>query len=290
MDESEFRIGISGWTYAPWRGVFYPKGLTQKSELEYASRQLNSIEINGTFYSLQRPASFRKWYDATPDDFVFSLKGPKFLTHMKRLKDIRLPMANFFASGPLLLGKKLGPILWQFPPSYKFNAEVLEGFLQLLPRTSAAASEYAHEHNMADESWIWTEAIAKTKLQYAFEVRHESFMVPEFMELLRKYKAAFVFADTAGKWPFAEDLTGDFVYARLHGSKELYASGYTPEELDRWAARIKLWTKGEQPNDARTVLSPAAKTSKKKSVHIYFDNDIKVHAPYDAIQLAERLK
>jgi len=289
MTSEQFRIGISGWTYAPWREVFYPKGLAQKRELEYASRQLNSIEINGTFYSLQRPASFRKWYDAVPDHFVFSLKGPKFLTHMKRLKDIRLPMANFFASGPLLLGKKLGPILWQFPPSYKFNAERLEEFLQLLPRTSTAASEYAHEHDMKDESWIWTEAVAKTKLQYAFEVRNDSFMVPEFFEMLRAYNAAFVFADTAGKWPYAEDLTGDIIYIRLHGSKELYASGYTPKELDRWAARIKLWTRGHQPDDAVTVLDRNLKTSKKKNVYVYFDNDVKVHAPFDAINLAERL-
>lgn len=289
MTGKRFRIGISGWTYAPWRGVFYPKGLAQKRELEYASRQLNSIEINGTFYSLQRPASFRKWYDAVPDDFVFSLKGPKFLTHMKRLKNIRQPMANFFASGPLLLGKKLGPILWQFPPSYKFNAGALEEFLQILPRTSADASIYAHEHDMTDKSWIWTEAVAKTKLEYAFEVRNESFMVPEFIALLRKYKAALVFADTAGKWPYAEDLTSDLIYCRLHGSKELYASGYTDEELDRWASRIRLWTHGDQPDDAKTITKASAKTSKKKGVHVYFDNDIKVHAPFDAKRLAEKL-
>ena len=287
---SEMRIGISGWRYEPWRGVFYPKGLQQRRELEYGSRQMNSIEINGTFYSLQRPASFKKWHDETPDDFLFSVKGPKYLTHMKKLLDVEQPLANFFASGVLLLGKKLGPILWQFPPWWPYDRDRLKEFLKMLPRTSIKASELAHEHNLTKENWIWTETIAKTKIRHAFEPRHPSFFVPDFVELLRKHNAALVFADTAGKWPYFEDLTADFIYCRLHGSKELYASGYTNEELDRWAARIRKWKMGKQPRDARLVTKEKFKGGESRDVYVYFDNDIKVHAPFDAIKLAEKLK
>ena len=219
MRKSELRIGISGWTYAPWRGVFYPKGLVQKRELEYASRQMNSIEINGTFYSLQRPESFKKWAAETPDDFLFSVKGPKYITHMKKLTDVWQPLANFFASGLLLLGKKLGPILWQFPPWLGFGYDRFADFIDILPRTSAEASALANEHNLRQKNWIWTEAVDETKLQYAFEIRHERFMDPDFIHLLRKNGIALVFADSAGKFPFAEDVTSDLIYIRLHGQR-----------------------------------------------------------------------
>ena len=283
------RIGISGWRYEPWRGVFYPKGLQQRRELEYASRQMNSIEINGTFYSLQRPASFRKWYDDTPDDFIFAVKGPKYLTHMKKLNEIRQPLANFFASGVLLLGKKLGPILWQFPPWWPYDHERLAEFLKMLPRSSTTASEFAQEHNLKKQDWIWTDAIAKTNIRYAFEPRHESFFTKDFVKLLRKYNAALVFADTAGKWPYYEDLTSDLIYCRLHGAKELYASGYTDEELDRWAKRIGKWKAGRQPRDAQLLAKHDYKPGKPRDVYVYFDNDIKVHAPFNAIDLAREL-
>jgi uncharacterized protein YecE (DUF72 family) len=286
---SQFRIGISGWTYAPWRGVFYPKGLVQKKELEYASRQLNSIEINGTFYSLQKPASYRKWVDETPDDFIFSVKGPKYITHMKKLIDVQTPLANFFASGVLLLGKKFGPILWQFPPWWHYDEEKLEQFLEMLPRTTEKAAELASDHTLKNKDGFWTEAVTNKKLQYAFEPRHQSFFTESFIRLLRKHNAALVFADSAGKWPFAEDLTADIVYIRLHGSKELYASGYTDEELDRWAERIKLWTKGKEPEDATLISAKESKPKNERDIYVYFDNDIKVHAPFDAIHLAERL-
>jgi uncharacterized protein YecE (DUF72 family) len=209
---SDVRIGISGWRYEPWRGVFYPDGLQQRRELEFASREMNSIEINGTFYSLQRPASFQKWHDETPDDFLFSVKGPKYLTHMKKLIDIEQPLENFFASGILLLGKKLGPILWQFPAWFQYDHGRLATFLKILPRTSAKASELAHEHTLTKENWTFTDAIAKTKIRYAFDPRHPSFFCEDFVKLLRKHNAALVFADTAGKWPYAEDLTGNLVY------------------------------------------------------------------------------
>ncbi len=286
---TERRIGISGWTYANWRGDFYPKGLVQKRELEHASRRMNSVEINGTFYSLQRPSSYRKWHDATPDDFVFALKGSKYITHRKSLKDIRQPLANFFASGLLVLGRKLGPILWQFPPWFRFDREKLETFLELLPKTSYAAAELALEHNLTRKDWIWLEPAAKTKLRYAFEVRHHSFMTREFVSLLRRYNAALCFADTAGRWPYAEDLTSDIVYIRLHGAEELYTSGYTEQQLQWWAERIRLWSKGEQPKDANLVSKSTYRVGKSRSVYVYFDNDIEVHAPYDSIRLAKIL-
>ena len=282
------RIGISGWNYKFWRGEFYPKGLVQKHELEYASRQMNSIEINGTFYSLQRPASYQKWHDETPDDFVFAVKGPMYITHRKRLKDVRQPLANFLASGVLRLGKKLGPILWQLPPWLPYDRERMSAFLKILPRTSRAASKLALEHNLKKEDWIDTEAIAKTSIRYAFEPRHESFFCEDFVDLLHKNKVALVFADTAGKWPYAEDLTSDLVYIRLHGSKELYASGYDDDELDRWASRIKKWRVGLQPSDAVRISKKNYLPRVKRDVYAYFDNDIKVHAPFDAINLAAR--
>ena len=287
---SECRIGISGWRYEPWRGVFYPKGLQQRRELEYASRQINSIEINGTFYSLQRPASFKTWHDETPDDFVFAVKGPKYLTHMKKLNVIRQPLANFFASGVLLLGKKLGPILWQFPPWWPYDHKRLSDFLRLLPRTSKKASRFAMEHNLKKDDWIWLDVVANTKIRYAFEPRHPSFFTEDFVDLLRKHNAALVFADTAGKWPYFEDLTADFIYCRLHGAKELYASGYTDEELDRWTRRINKWKAGRQPRDAKLLSPERYEQNKKRDVFVYFDNDIKVHAPFDAISLANKLK
>ena len=287
---SQTRIGISGWAYDFWRGEFYPKGLLQRRELEYASRQMNSIEINGSFYSLQRPASYQKWHDQTPEDFVFAVKGGMYLTHRKRLVDIRQPLANFFASGVLLLGKKLGPILWQLPPWLPYDRSRMSEFLRMLPRTSTAASKLAREHDLKKKDWISADAVAKTKIRYAFEPRHQSFFTEDFIELLRKHNAALVLADTAGKFPYAEDMTADFIYIRLHGSEELYASGYSKEELDRWASRIKKWRAGVQPSDAAKISKNSYKPREPRDVYVYFDNDIKVHAPFDAISLASRFE
>ncbi|MBC7898969.1 MAG: DUF72 domain-containing protein [Saprospiraceae bacterium] len=285
---SELRIGISGWTYEPWRGVFYPKGLVQRRELEYASRQLNSIEINGTFYSLQRPKSFRKWHDETPDDFLFAVKGSKYLTHRKALKDVRQPLANFFASGVLLLGKKLGPILWQTPAWLQYDRERMSTFLKMLPRTSTAASKLAGEHNLKNNDWVETQTIAKTLIRYAFEPRHESFFCEDFVQLLRKHNAALVFANAAGEFPYTEDLTTDFVYIRLHGSEELYSGGYTDDELDRWAKRIKSWRSGAEPRDAKRITKKMIGDKTHRDAYVYFDNSIASDAPLDAIKLASR--
>ena len=200
-----------------------------------------------------------------------------------------MPLANFFASGLLLLGKKLGPILWQFPPWYQFNPERIESFLELLPRTAKEASKLATENTIKSSKKTSTELVNNTKLTYAFEARHESFFSEEFVKLLRKHNAALAFADTAGKFGYAEDLTADLVYIRLHGSTELYSSGYSDKELDEWARKIRSWRKGSDPRGAKKITSKKYKPGTPRDVYVYFDNDMKSHAPYDAIHLAERL-
>ena len=286
---SQARIGISGWTYPPWRGVFYPKKLPQNQELNYASRMLGSIEINGTFYSLQRPGSFAAWYDATPDDFVFSVKGGRFITHVKRLMNVEQPLANFWASGVLGLEEKLGPILWQLPPNFVFDAGKLEAFFKLLPRDTSEVAKLARHHDPKLKGRVLTTAAVKMPMRYAIEVRHESFKSAEFIAILRQHKIALVIADTAGNWPYGEDLTADFVYLRLHGDQALYASGYTPIALDRWAERIALWRVGKQPGDAHLWSDKKAPVRKSRDLFCYFDNDVKVKSPFDAMSLAKRL-
>jgi uncharacterized protein YecE (DUF72 family) len=282
-------IGISGWRYPPWRGVFYPEGLAQHRELEYASRQLPTIEINGSFYSLQRPVSYAAWYEATPPGFMFSVKGNRFLTHILRLRDIDGPLANVLASGVFELHEKLGPFLWQFPPNFQFDPERMEHFLSLLPHDTDAALTQARHYEPRMEGKVSLDAGNKRKLRHAVEIRHESFVDEAFVALLRKYKVAMVVADTAGKWPDYEDVTADFMYLRLHGDKELYASGYSEEALERWADRIRAWTRGKQPTDARLISSKAPPRRASRDLFCYFDNDIKVHAPFDARRLIEKL-
>jgi uncharacterized protein YecE (DUF72 family) len=280
---------MSGWTYAPWRGVFYPKGTAQKRELEYASRQVNSIEINGTFYSLQRPSAFAAWFDATPDNFVFSVKGPRFITHMRRLRDVKTPLANFLASGLLALKQKLGPILWQLPANFGFDADKLKAFFDLLPRDTDAAAKLAQGHDERLKGRALLETDERRPLRYAMEVRSPTFQDPRFIELLREHNVALVIADTADRWGLAEDVTADFVYMRLHGTEELYSSGYTESALDDWASRIKAWHAGKEPPDARRWKPQKARSAKSRDVFVYFDNDVKVKAPFDAISLARRL-
>ncbi|MCB5186633.1 DUF72 domain-containing protein [Methylobacillus caricis] len=282
-------IGISGWRYAPWRKVFYPKGLIQKRELEFASRALPTIELNGSFYALQRPSSYLRWYEQTPPDFIFSIKATRYITHVLRLRDIEQPMANFLASGLLLLKEKLGPILWQFPPSFRFDASLFENFLKLLPHDTHAAAKLAGSRDTSMHGREYIKAEEKRPLRHAVEIRNKSFETPEFVALLRKYKVALVIADTAGKWPYKEDITADFTYLRLHGAEELYASGYTDKALDNWASRIEAWSKGAQPKDVHLISSQAPLPQKSRDVYCYFDNDIKVKAPFDARKLLRRL-
>jgi uncharacterized protein YecE (DUF72 family) len=274
------RIGISGWLYPAWRGNFYPKGLAQRRELGHASRAFDTIEINGTFYSLKSPASFSRWRDETPDDFIFAVKGARFITHMKQLRGCETPLANFFAQGVLALGRKLGPILWQLPARMPFDAERIERFLALLPRDTAAAARLARRRDrqiMAGRTLL--EAPATTiPLRHALEVRHESFRDPRFLALLRRAGVALVVSD-APDWPRFEEITADFLYLRLHGAKELYSSGYEGEALDLWAARIAHWASGGVP----------PRNDRSRDVWVYFDNDAKVRAPADARALAVRL-
>ena len=286
---TELRIGTSGWNYPHWRGTFYPKGLPHRRELEYLSTRMNSVEINGSFYSLQRPSSYRKWADETPPGFVFAVKGGRFITHMRKLRDIRVPLANFFASGLLLLGEKLGPILWQFPPQWSYNRERVLDFLEMLPQTSTKASILAAGHQLPSAGYAWIEPIAETRIRHAFEVRHPSFFTEDFVDLLREYNVALVFADTAGTWPYSEDITGDFVYVRLHGADQLYASVYTDEQLGWWADRVCTWRSGFEPLDASRIAAEQFQSGIDRDVFIYFDNDIGSHAPFDAIKLKTML-
>lgn len=281
-------IGISGWRYPPWRGVFYPPGLTQARELEFASRALPSIEINGSFYALQRPESYAAWYDATPPGFVFSVKGNRYITHILRLREIETPLANVFASGVFNLREKLGPFLWQFPPNFKFDAEIIERFFKLLPHDTEQALKLARRRDARMKGRTRLAIDQNRPLRHAMEIRHSSFIDPAFVKLLRKYQVALVVADTAGKWPYCEDITADFVYVRLHGDIELYASGYSDAALERWADRIRIWSNGSEPDDARRIGGQAAKL-KSRDVYCYFDNDIKVRAPFDARKLISKL-
>lgn len=283
------RVGISGWTYAPWRGRFYPKGLAPRDELGYAAERLDTIEINGTFYSLQRPETFARWHDETPADFVFAVKGSRYVTHLKQLNDVAIPLANFFASGLLRLEAKLGPVLWQLPPRLRFDRERIARFFALLPpdTTAAAALARRHDHRLRTRAWSHTDH--PRPLRHAIEIRHPSFLDPDFIALLREHGHALVFADSVD-WPYAEDLTADFVYLRLHGAQELYASGYDEAALARWAARLERWRAGDAPQDARLAAPDSAPPRRNsRDAYVYFDNDAKVRAPFDAMALRARL-
>jgi uncharacterized protein YecE (DUF72 family) len=282
----DIRIGVSGWTYRPWRGTFYPPGVAQKRELAYAASRFNSLEINGTFYGMQTPMAFRSWAEAVPEDFVFSVKGPRYLTHMLKLKNPMTPLANFLASGPLALGAKLGPILWQFPEAFRFNPERIEAFFRLLPRDTVEAAALArrHDHRLKAPADLGNGEVRP--IRHAMEIRHEGFRDPAFIDLLRQYQVALVCADTVD-WPLLMDVTADFIYCRLHGSVELYNSGYSADELDIWAERLRNWAQGSA-TDGNFVVGPTA-DGKRRDVFIYFDNTDKLMAPGDALGLMQRL-
>jgi uncharacterized protein YecE (DUF72 family) len=284
------RVGISGWRYEPWREVFYPKDLPQRLELEYASRLFGAIEINGSFYSLQTPESYASWYADTPKGFVFAVKGGRFITHMRKLRDVEEPLANFLASGLFNLREKLGPILWQFPPTFRYDRARLEPFLELLPHDTESASRLARRRAPWMKGRTRLAIDAPRPLRHAVEIRHESFLTPDFIELLRTHGVALVIAETAGRWPLYEDLTADFVYIRLHGDQELYRSGYQDEALERWAARIRAWSAGGEPRDARKILAAKPPAAKSRDVYCFFDNtDAKLRAPFDAQTLMAKL-
>ena len=283
------RIGISGWRYGPWRGTFYPRGLPARLELAYAAHQVCTVEINGTFYSLQRPSSFAAWRDQTPGGFIFSVKAPRFITHMRRLLDIDIPAANFYASGVLALREKLGPFLWQFPETMRWDPARFEPFLTALPRSTGAMARLARKCDSRMQGRSVLQADADRPLRHALEVRHPSFACAEFVDMLRHHNVALVTADTAGKWPLLEDQTADFAYARLHGDKVLYRSGYTAPALDEWARRITAWSRGRTLRGA-PLATRAHRMDAPRDVYCYFDNDMKVMAPRDARNLMRRLR
>ena len=259
------RVGIGGWTFAPWRGTFYPKGLAQARELEHASRQLTSIEVNGTFYSTQKPASFRKWAADTPDDFIFSVKGSRYVTHRRVLAEAGPSIERFLGSGLSELGSKLGPILWQLHPGKRFEPEDFEAFLALLPAE-----------------------LDGRRLRHAVEARHDSFVDPAFVTLLRKHAIAPVLVES-DKHPLIADVTADFIYARLQRTSEKNAAGYPPRELEAWAGRAQAWAKGAAPDDLATIVPPAP-GGEPRDVFVYMIAGAKVRAPAAAMALIERLK
>ena len=285
----EIRIGISGWRYKGWRGPFYPGRLPQSEELEYAASRFRTIELNGSFYSLQRPESFLRWRAETPDDFVFAVKGSRYLTHMRKLKGVETALANFFAQGLLALGEKLGPILWQFPPQWKMDGDRLTQFFEMLPRTHKQAADLASRHGPRLQGRAWLQVQHDREIRHAIEVRHQSFVCEEFIALLRRHNVASVVADTVD-WPRMMDVTSDFVYCRLHGDKQLYASGYEPRALDGWAERVLHWAGGGDLTDGLHASTKRARRKTRRDVYLYFDNDAKVRAPADARALSKKVE
>lgn len=266
-------VGMSGWTYPPWRGDFYPKGLVQKRELEYASRQVNALEINGTFYSLQKPSSFQKWFEETPDDFIFTIKAGQYMTHVQRLKEVEESLCNFFASGLLCLKDKMGPILWQLPPYLPFKDDRFEKFFESLPHDSRALEKMAARHTSKMNGRAFTEAHRKFAVRHAIEVRHPSFICPEFFDLLKKYNVAHVFTHSGTLVPYEEEITSDFIYARMYGEGKDYKKGYPVKVIEEWGQKVKKWSSGKAGKDC----------------FILFGTEVKERSPFDAIHLLEEL-
>ncbi|MCQ8782494.1 DUF72 domain-containing protein [Mangrovibrevibacter kandeliae] len=260
------RAGIGGWTFEPWRGVFYPEKLKHALELEYAAQRLTAIEVNGTYYGTQKPASFAKWAKETPEGFVFTLKGNRFVTNRKVLGEAGESMQRFLGSGLVELGDKLGPILWQFAPTKKFDVEDFGAFLALLPEKQDGL-----------------------RLRHALEVRHPSFVDPAFVALARKHRVAVVYAEHHD-YPEIADLTADFVYARLQKGEDTIPTAYPPEALDRWAARVAEWAAGRAPEDLPLAAPDAPAPVQARDVFAFFIHEGKVRAPHAAMALIERLK
>jgi uncharacterized protein YecE (DUF72 family) len=269
---AEVRVGTSGWRYPSWRGDFYPRGLRQRDELAHLSRQLTAVELNGSFYSLQRPKSYQSWADQAPEGFLFAVKGSRFITHLRRLTDVDVALANFFASGILALGEKLGPLLWQLPARQAFDEDLLARFFALLPRTTQEAAVLAGHHaDTLAADRVLTATTVDRPIRHALEPRHESFRSARALDLLRAHDIATVISDSAGTWPVIDAVTSDLVYVRLHGDRELYASGYSREALEGWRERVQQWV------------------GAGLDTHVYFDNDARGHAPHDARALLELL-
>lgn len=268
----EIRVGTSGWRYASWRGDFYPRGLVQRRELAYLAERMTSVELNGSFYSLQRPSTYARIASETPDDFMVAVKGSRFITHLKQLREVEVPLANFLASGVLALGAKLGPLLWQLPPSLPYDEGRARAFFDLLPRSASAVAELArgHDDRLAEDRVVLS-APVDLPVRHALEVRHDSWLSDSALELLRAGDIGLVVADSPRRWPYSEERTSSLRYVRLHGHTELYASGYSSRSLDAWAERCRRWA------------------AEGDDVLVYFDNDARGRAPHDAVALLRRL-
>jgi uncharacterized protein YecE (DUF72 family) len=262
----QIRVGVGGWTFAPWRGVFYPDDLSQKAELNYMSRRLSAIEINSTYYGSQKPATWRKWADETPDSFVFTLKGSRFTTNRRVLAEAGESIGRFLDQGLTELGPKLGPILWQFASTKKFDEPDFEAFLDLLPKTHDGLA-----------------------LRHCVEVRNDSFCTPAFAALLRKHGVAVVFADHSA-YPALADVTGDFVYARLQTGSDDVETAYTPDELEGWAKRLVTWAEGGRPADLQAADPAHKPDGKPRDVFAFIIHEGKLRAPAGAMALIERCK
>jgi uncharacterized protein YecE (DUF72 family) len=261
----QIRVGVGGWTFEPWRGVFYPKGLPQARELEYASQRLTSIEINGTYYGTQKPASFAKWRAETPEGFVFSVKGIRYATNRRVLAEAGDSIKRFLDSGVTELGSRLGPILWQFAATKKFDEADFGAFLELLP-----------------------EKLGDVRLRHVVEPRHPSFLNPAFIALLRQFQVPAVYAEHA-TYPAIPDPVGDFVYARLQKGQDDIPTAYPPKALDAWAERARAWAQGGAPKDLALVEPAKKEKAQPRDVFVYFIHEGKVRAPAAAMALIERL-
>ena len=265
---AQIRIGLSGWSYPHWNERFYPAGSRGLDHLSFVAERFDTVEINRSFYSLVQPVEYRRWADTVPDDFVFAVKGGRFITHMKKLNEPRAALANFFASGVLELGAKLGPVLWQLPGTWRLNLDRIAAFLDLLPSTFADAREVAHGHDSRVAATSIPEHPRHRRIRHVLEVRHPTWFDPRLVDLLAAKEVALAVSHSS-VWPYSETLTTDFVYLRLHGPGRLYASAYHEQELAAWAERISGWSTGAESRD----------------VFVYFDNDGDAHAPRDARRL-----
>ena len=287
MGSGKIRIGLSGWSYEGWRGDFYPQDLPRGGELDFAAARFPTLEINRTFYSLVEPKTMRAWYQAAPDGFRYAVKGSRFITHNKKLKGTDGPLANFMAAGVLELKEKLGPILWQLGTNLHFDADRIDGFLSSLPGDLDEVADCARKATLGLPPAGERQGV-NHRVRHVIEARHESFFVPEMVRLARRHNVALAFSHSS-EWPYTEEVTGGFVYLRLHGPKAVYASAYTSAQLEEWASRIRLWATGQEPDDAKRITDQAPPRRKRRDVYCYFDNDSGGHAPRQAAQLIKVL-
>jgi uncharacterized protein YecE (DUF72 family) len=282
------RVGVSGWSYDPWRGgAFYPERLPRKRELAWLARQFNSAEVNGSFYGLLRPETWERYREAAPRGFVFAVKGSRFITHNKKLAGVETPLANFWASGLLRLESALGPVLWQLPATEP-DVERIERFLGRLPHGTEEASRLARRHDARMKGRASMAVHRNRRMRHVLEVRHPAALGEDVVRACRRNGVALCISH-AGDWPLAEELTAGFAYVRLHGAPRTYASRYGDGALERWSRRIRAWSRGEEPGDAGRITDREPPRRKTRDVYVYFDNDAEVHAPHDARRLMDRL-